>query len=382
MPRSISCDSALKGDTEGDMKETPDTVKKGVSLSLRIVEALRSEPDRALVVRDLVDRTGGIPDTVKRELARLSSTGKGSGPVRRVEHGLYQYAPEKERQDLRALMRSGNWKIENLVFVSLGAQGGAVSPVREPETLTKGTLSDPTQPTSRSGYPWTLPTGQIVTWGHYENGTETIRFSAKGSPPFSPDSVLILIDQLRKDGLNTSTWNCTSLELNIDSRQIRFDASYSFQLIEGVILKAYQHGYNNARIEIADRRTAPAREIMELFRAIAAGVEGKETAKRVNALEKQIQKIGETSKLALSLARKAQNNPAKPSSSNIRKKGKTCENGSTPVFTTGADEILRDSAKVSGLNSPGPAGPPQVQACGTSQTSMKSIPQHGGRQPI
>ena len=47
------------------------------------------------------------------------------------------------------------------------------------------------------------------------------------------------------------TWNCISLELNIDSIKHRLDYSYSLEIIEGLFLKAYQHGYV-ARLEIAE----------------------------------------------------------------------------------------------------------------------------------
>jgi hypothetical protein len=111
-------------DMEGDEKGALKSGKRGLSLSQCIVEVLRAEPERAYVIRDLVEQTGGCYNSVKRTLLRLSSSRKGSGPVRKVGHGLYQYDPCKEQDSLQALVRSGNWKIENLTFVSLGAQGG------------------------------------------------------------------------------------------------------------------------------------------------------------------------------------------------------------------------------------------------------------------
>jgi hypothetical protein len=291
-------------DTERDKKGALKKGKKGLSLSLCIVEVLRSEPDRPFVIRDLVDRTGGSYASVKRTLVRLSSSGKGSGPVRSVRHGLYQYSPEKEHENLQALVRVGPWKFENLTFVSFGAQGSAVSLSGIAPKQPKGTLPITNQPVCRPGFPYLVPTGQEITWECHDNGTQVIRFAANGAPPFSPDSILILIDQLRKQGFEADRWECVSMEVNVDSRKIRIDASYSFKLIEGVILKAYQHGYN-ARVEIADRRKVSAREVLELFQAVAGGVEGKETLSKVTALEKQVQRLEKTTNLALSIATKA-----------------------------------------------------------------------------
>jgi hypothetical protein len=166
-----------------------------------------------------------------------------------------------------------------------------------------------------------------------------------------PDSVLILIDKLRSHGFSPERWECTSLELNVDSRKIRIDASYSFQLVEGVILKAYQHAYN-ARVEIADRRKAPAREIMDLFHAIAGGLESKEALAKVNALEVQIQKLDKTTRLALSIARNARDKSGKatiPASG--KKKKSVTEAIEPPAFSTAAQ--LKDPRRtMAGKNTP------------------------------
>jgi hypothetical protein len=291
-----------KGDTKGDEKGIPETGKKGLSLSVCIVKVLRSEPDRAFVVRDLVDRTGGKYPSVKRVLSRLSVTGKGSGPVRRVRHGMYQYAPEKEQDSLRALARSGNWKIENLTFVSLGAHPIPVSLSKTGPEPAKGTPSDSSQTTPHPNvpYPMKLETGQLVTWEDYQNGTQVIRISANGAPPISPDHAITLIGSLKKFGMDDS-WKCVSLELNVDSYRHRIDASYSLQTIEGLFLKAYQHGYNT-RLEIADRRDVPIREVLELFHAIAGGMEGKATIRTVKAFETRLQKAEKDARLGLTIA--------------------------------------------------------------------------------
>ena len=321
-----------KGDTKGDEKGIPETGKKGLSLSVCIVKVLRSEPDRAFVVRDLVDRTGGNYPSVKRVLSRLSVTGKGSGPVRRVRHGIYQYAPEKEQDSLRALARSGNWKVENLTFVRMGAYPTPVSVSETQAGAPQTDTLDPTQSTPHPNipFPWKLDTGQLVTWEDYQNGTQVIRISANGAPPISPDAVLLIIGGCKNFGMDDS-WTCTSLELNVDTRKLRIDSSYSLQLIEGVILKAYQHGYNT-RVEVADRRKVPVREVLELFHAIAGGIDGKETIAKVRDLEPRVERCEKSARLALSVATSVRDRqPSKKSGSGQVKKAPA------PGFRTGAE---------------------------------------------
>src|SRR5208283_739105 len=101
-------------DIENDKKVTRNNEAKYLSLSPRIVEILRSEPGRKFLVRELIQITRAKPDAVRQVVSRLSKTGKGSGPVRKIDHGIYLYAPEKEEESLQALARSGSWKAENL----------------------------------------------------------------------------------------------------------------------------------------------------------------------------------------------------------------------------------------------------------------------------
>jgi len=333
-----------KRDTEGDTKETPQAAKKRLSLSLCILEVLRSEPDRVFVVRDLVDRTGGNYHSVKRVLARLSSTGKGSGPVRRIRHGMYQHAPEKEHDNLQALARSGNWKIENLAFVPLMVYPTPVSLSEPLPGPSKGTPSDTRIPIPKTGYPITLPTGHQVSWELYENGNQVIRISANGAPPMSPDTAILLIDRLGID----DTWKCVSLELNVDSYKHRIDASYSLQAIEGLLLKAYQHGYNT-RVEIADRREVPVREVLDLFHAIAGGIDGKEALRAVASLKKEIKETRQEAGLALNIARQVRDRePHCKCTGKASKKQR-----STATFTTAA-VLSKQSAPAAGTQGAGP----------------------------
>ena len=297
-----------KGDTEGDTQGTP---KKGQSLSQCIVRELESEPDYDFTILDVCDRTGIPNGTVKRTLNRLSSPGKGSGKVRKVGRGLYRYYPEKGGDSLQDLARSGEWKLENLCFttsVPLGAHPTPVSPSEPIPEQAKGTPSDPCIPVSLPGYPWHLPAGQLVTWDKYENGTQMIRLSANGAPPFSPDHVLTLIDIFRKHGLDPEKWECTSQEINKDGQNIRIDASYSLPVMEGIWIKVYQHGYN-ARIEVANRRTVSMREVMDFIHGISGGINLQETRKEMKAIGDRVQQAERTAHLAYSIAAKVRDKP-------------------------------------------------------------------------
>jgi len=338
-----------QNDSENDTDVTRNNESKYLSLSPRIVEILQSEPNRRFLVRELIRITQAKPDAVRQVVSRLSKTGKGSGPVRKIDHGMYQYAPEKEEDSLRALARSGNWKTENLVFVTKGAQGGVLSlsnpasdPEKEPESDNQN--SSIPVPHEYCGCPWKLETGQLVTWEDYKNGTEEIRISANGAPPLNPDAVIMILRRLRDFGMD-DTWNCISVELNIDSVSQRIDHNYSLQVIEGLLLKAYQHGYV-ARIEIADRRKVPLLEITQLFKALAGTIDGKEAIRKAESLEARVTRNEKETQLALNIARKVRDNPGRNpgsgSTTGTRKK-QTGRKEPAPTFKTGA-EIKKEQA--------------------------------------
>jgi hypothetical protein len=324
-------------DTQWDIKETLETGKKGLSLSQNILRIFQSEPNRHFVPLDFVDQTGGKYASVKRILARLASTRKGAGPVRRIAPGMYQYDPLKKEDSLQVLFLSDEWKFENIRFtksVSMGAQGGVLSltePVLETEM---GTLSDSSQSVTHLNvpYPWKTPTGHLVTWEDYRTtGTQVISLCANGSPPLSPGEVLLIISKIRESGGLDNSWNCTSIEANIDSRYYRIDGSYSMQLIEGVLIKMYQHG-DNARIEIADRRTVPLREIMNLFHSLANTFDGQGIIQQVKGIDERVTRCERKTSHTFSEIIKFQHKTieAKP-------QAKTAETQVTPSFETGLD---------------------------------------------
>lgn len=345
VPEQESPAISEKGIIEGNTKVTPKNGERLQSLSACVLAVLQAEPDRAFLISDLVDRTGGNRPALKTALSRLSSAGKGSGPVRRITHGMYQYAPEKEHENLQAMARSGNWKIENLTFVTLGAQGGAVLLSETAPEEPKVTLPDASQPVPHPGFPapWPLQTGQTVTWEDYDNGTQVIRISANGAPPISPDTALMIIEALKNNGFNSS-WQCVSLELNVDSRKLRMDGSYSVQLIEGVLLKAYQHGYNT-RVEIADRRKVPVREVLDLFHAIAGGMDGTEAIKGVKALEARVKQNEKDTRLALKIARQVRDREPQCTGQAPRKR-------KPPATFTRASALEKQPAPAAGVAEP------------------------------
>ena len=174
-----------KADTKRTTTDTGKNVSNGLSVSAYIVRILQAEPTRVFLVKDIVDLMEGKRDTITRTLLRLSSTGKGSGPVHKVGHGMYQYDPLKESNSLHALARSGNWKIENLVFVRLEAHPTPMSNSETQATNNQTDTLDPriTTPHPKCPFLGDLTTGHLVTWENYDNGTLVIYISANGALP-------------------------------------------------------------------------------------------------------------------------------------------------------------------------------------------------------
>lgn len=269
-------------------------------------------------------------------LSRLSSP-KNPAPVKRIGRGLYRYDPSKDSTGLTALVRSGNWKIENLTLVTKGAQGGILLLSTGPEKPAETGDRNMQQPTPRAGYPWHLPTGQYVSWEQYPNNTQMIRLSVNGAPPFSPDHALTLIDMLRKDGLDDS-WECVSIEVNVDSRDLRVDSSISLQVLEGLLLKSYQHG-PWMRVELADRRRCGLGEVLGLLTGLAGSVDAREALQQCDQLRKDFKEVDGTSRAAMSNSRVALSNSRKirEKVEDLTKPAKKSKEKDAPVFRTGTE---------------------------------------------
>jgi predicted nucleic acid-binding Zn-ribbon protein len=161
----------------------------------------------------------------------------------------------------------------------------------------------------------------------------------------SPDAALLLIDRLGID----DNWKCVSLELNIDSYKHRIDSSYSLQVIEGLLLKAYQHGYNT-RVEIADHRKVSLREVMDVFHDIANGVQGRQALREMDSLRKEIKEIRQDSRLALNIARKIRNREPQQ----CDRAGKAPKKAKPPATFTTAAELCKHSPQAAGTQGAGP----------------------------
>jgi hypothetical protein len=155
------------------------------------------------------------------------------------------------------------------------------------------------------------------------------------------------------------TWNCVSLELNIDSIKHRLDYSYSLEIIEGLFLKAYKHGYV-ARLEIADRRKVSLLEVVQLFQALSGRIEGKEALRKADALEARVRWNEKDTHLALNIARKVRDSKQQTSTTTGTKKAKL----PASPFRTGA-EIKQERAGESPQTTC--IGIPSVVKGGTSQ---------------
>jgi len=145
--------------------------------------------------------------------------------------------------------------------------------------------------------------GQQISWEIFDNGTEIIRLAANGHRPFSPDHLLTLFEELRRDGLNDS-WTCASVEVNADSRDLRVDASsISVSVLTGLLVKVYQHG-PFARVELADRRTVPLKEVLELVRGICTQTDYREILRQNAQIKENLKTVSGEARLSLNLSRK------------------------------------------------------------------------------
>jgi hypothetical protein len=324
--------------------------ESGHPFSVCVVGVLKAEPDRTFHVRDVVEKTGGLLDTVNRILSRLSKTGKGSGPVRKVSHGFYKYDPAKEQGNLIDFARSGEWKIENLRLVRMAARGASGQASQtvpddpkqaEPPAQSgqeTGTIRTPPKtsvPTPKFGYPWHLVNGQEVFWGVHGNGTEEIRISAKGKPPLSIDLVQKLLVDLKSAGADLDEWQCTSIEVNKDSRTRTFEGTFTMRVLENILIKAYDHDSAAARIEVANRQPIPMREVTDLFNYLQGGIEGKETLRKAEALEARVIRNEKDTALALTIARQVRDREHQGGPS-----GSTPKKPMPPAFHKGT-EILK-----------------------------------------
>jgi len=329
--------SPTKGNGENNIKVTPQT-EPLVTVTNTIVESLRAEPKTIFSVSDIFHCTRSTRQAVKMALSRLSSP-NSSAPVKRVGRGLYQYDLTKETPGLTSLVQLANWKAENVVLVTKGAYPPTLLPLQEPGISPEMEKGNKQQPTSKAGYPWHLPTGQCVSWERYDNGTQIIRLSAKGAPPFSPDHVLTLLEILKKDGLD-DTWDCVSIEVNIDSRTLRVDASINLQVLEGLLLKVYQHG-PCIRVELADRRRCSLGEVMGLLTGLAGAVDAREALQRCNQFGKDLKEVAGTARLGLNNSRKVRekvDDLKKPATN-------TSVKSPAPIFRTGA-EVYKERVAV------------------------------------
>lgn len=344
MSESSSASTKPDNNNIGNIEVTPKT-EPLVTVTNTIVEMLRAEPGRVFSISDIFHCTGSTRQAVKMALCRLAKDDNPAPIKHAKERGFYRYAPEKEKTGLTALVRSGSWNVENIILVTKWAEAGVVLPSPGPEKPAETGTSNTSHRVPKVGYPWHLPTGQIVNWEICDNGgaTQIISLSVNGAPPFSPDHALTLLHILRGQGL-TDSWDCVSIEVNVDSRDLRVDSSISLQVLEGLLLKCYQHG-PWARVELADRRRCGLGEVMAFLTGLAGSVDARDALQQCGQLREEMKEIGGTARLALNNSRK------------VREKVEDLTNPPTNIvakdpalaFRTGAD-ILKDKVTAGAEN--------------------------------
>ncbi|HUT63757.1 MAG TPA: hypothetical protein VMZ04_07350 [Anaerolineae bacterium] len=274
--------------------------KHEVTVTNTLVDMLRAEPERKFYISDIQDTLGSSRGAVKMLLSRLVSS-KYNYPVKRVDRGFYQYDPTKEQDGLQGLLHSGDWKVENLVFVTKGVYPPLLFPAEDEQYCFENLQSNNSHRMPKAGYPWNLPSGQIVNWELCDNGsTQIISLSANGAQPFSLDHVLTLIEILTEKGLN-DTWECVSMEVNIETRKFQINKSMSLAVTKGLFLKCYQHGpYGRFEIALRHRQSvAETKEIIELFTSFSRIYDSQQAIREVNQLRKEFKEVDGIAKRAL-----------------------------------------------------------------------------------
>jgi hypothetical protein len=297
------CSDFFLSNNTGNMAVTTKTEHE-VTVANTVVEMLRAEPERKFCISDIQDILGSNRGAVKMLMSRLVLS-KQNYPVKRLSRGFYQYDPTKEQEGLQALLHSGNWKVENLVFVTKGAYPPSLLPAENEQYCLENLQSNNSRRKPKAGYPRILPSRQIVNWELCDNGsTEIISLSAKGTRPFTMDNALTILYFLELEGLN-DTWKCVSIEVNIETRKLRIDKSISLGVIKGLLFKCYQHD-QFGRLEIADNRgqsVVEIKEIMELYNGYVNLLDSKEAIREVKRLRKEVEEYAGMTKRALAYNR-------------------------------------------------------------------------------
>lgn len=275
----------------------------------------------------------------------------------RVGHGLYQYAPEKVEGFQSMFKAGGILGIENLVFTRIVNSGKitTANQKRPPSNSKIATIPttvanrpapvDPaTQapPEPREGYPKILPTGQEIQWIDWPNGTEQVSFVSHGRP-FPPPLILYILDQMKAEGFNGDGWLRTSIEVNIDGRNIKLTPeSITLQQTEGLLFKVYNHG-QQARLEIAERRPLAFGDSVVALMNMVDLSDTNEMGRRLARIEEAITALQKVQRLPISIARKAREkadealqhvNKAQRDTSGARRDTQKDQAPSPPSFTT------------------------------------------------
>jgi len=278
------------------------TGKKATSLSLDVVSVLKAEPKHLFFPREVSQILHANPASVRQILKRLSSIGKGCGPVIKIGHGMYQYSAEKNGQLSTLISCSGNIGIENLIYVTKGARYPECQAEITEKNIETESKCDKL-PITKPGYPRHLSTGQEIRWERWLNGSERLSFVSHGKS-FSVDLILYLHDELIRQGLKEEDWQRVSIEVNKDGRTLKLNPEYmSLQETHGVLLKAYNHG-QQARFEVIQRTSVPMKDTLSLFLNLLDDDDGKTALREVRALAAEIKQVRKIARTALDVGTK------------------------------------------------------------------------------
>ena len=251
-----------------------------------------------------------------QQVTRILSRMATSGDLERRSRGFYRLSRGEKVSSLDQFLGSANVGIENLIYVKRFGHGGDAPPqsVIDPKvhSVTIGQEDDDAvtdvighfgqhsvnirskgsdAPTQKEGFPWLMPTGQVIQWWLYQNGTEVVVLAAKGKPSFSLDLILYIIECLVAEGIGDGEgWFMTSMEVNADSKRYRVSAPVQFQASRDRIIKLYQHRAA-ARLEEVVIGSFTVEESLLMITDAYERSEGRKALRKVTKLEKTVQVV-------------------------------------------------------------------------------------------
>ena len=242
-------------------------------------------------------------ETIRKGLCRLAK----KGIVERTQKGFYRYSSNPKMGVVDMMIHSSRIGIENLRFINRNVRkGGTGAPSdsvprhgndTDATPVETGVQTVQTVPgqfpdnyvNMRQGFPIKLRTGQEITWGIDNWGTETIMFKAGGAAPFSIDHIIDYLERFMLEGLGPG-WDRVSIEWNFDSKRVLISEPVTFQIAQGELLKFYQHN-GVARLEGVSRTVVGFPDTLLALIEVSERGQGSRALKEVEKMKSRLSQV-------------------------------------------------------------------------------------------